>query len=278
VKFCKEQIIVVAEPAKPLCFGYNTHNFCFQPGVEHFKCMRTNKLGNIYFSMKNIDFETFKNNTIWFIRPNDFVEVFEGELEVSKACENTFPTLTKLIKKSRILNLKKNNSNYKLLSWDNDAGKSCGWLIAFESQDVEIRINLLPEHDLLLRTIGGLVETYNPTDGFLSNSMNFMFVKSKCFSGIGSAWSDFYQLRCLQESSAPLQHENFVIFAAETGGHYVMYDLNNKRVYMFDTDPGLPYLEEIKGQPQATFYTINGAPTFTDYVELLARQWLEWVV
>lgn len=31
------------------------------------------------------------------------------------------------------------------------------------------------------------------------------------------------------------------------------------------------------GQPSATFYTIKGIRTFTDYVETLAQQWLDLV-
>jgi hypothetical protein len=47
---------------------------------------------------------------------------------------------------------------------------------------------------------------------------------------------------------------------------------------MFNTDPGEAYLEVIENQPSATFFSIKNAPTFEAYVELLAKQWLDWVV
>ncbi len=68
-----------------------------------------------------------------------------------------------------------------------------------------------------------------------------------------------------------------VTFALEASGNRTLYDIASEMVWLFATDHDFDFVTPVPDQPEFTFYTIHGADTFTEYVELLARQWLEFV-
>lgn len=189
----------------------------------------------------------------------------------------TFPIMARLLAKASVTSVHKNNIEYKLLTWHCPPNGSWGWLVQKEPETYATELNITKNHKILCSVIGNLIETYNASDAFLSNSMNFMFSLSKCQAGIGPIWDEFYLTRCKSEHATPINRNNLITFAMEAGGHYILYDHISEEVLTFNTDPGYAYLQSIEGQPSATFYTIKGIRTFTDYVETLAQQWLDLV-
>lgn len=221
----------------------------------------------------NSDFEDFKSDITWFVKPSDRVELLETEknFSLTKDFQATFPNLTKLIQKSRVLSLTINNQPYKLFSWTTKDNKSCGWLNKIEA-DTKNEIKLLEEHKLLLKEIGGIQESYNQPEPSLYNNQNFLFIESECTKGIGG-WDDYYEMMCEEENKLPIDFKDFVCFVREANGDVTLYDPESKYVMLFAHDHSFDNVEFLNDQPEYTFHKINGISTFTDYVEMLANEW-----
>lgn len=221
----------------------------------------------------NIDFETFKTDITWFVKPGDKVELLDTTLNYSLTdnFRATFPILTNLIQKSRVLNLTINNQLYRLFSWTNKENKSIGWLNKIES-DKKTDIELIDEHELLLKEIGGIQETYNQPEPSLSNNQNFLFIKSECSKGIGG-WEDYYEMMCEEENKPQIDYKDFICFVQEANGDVTLYHKNTKEVMLFAHDHSFDNVEFLENQPEYTFHKINGIKTFVDYVESLATEW-----
>jgi len=221
----------------------------------------------------NINFETFKNDITWFVKPTDKVELLDTTLNYSltKKFQETFPKLTNLIEKSRVLNLTINYQSYRLFSWTNKDNKSFGWLNKIES-DKTTDIELIDEHELILQEIGGIQESYNQPEPSLTNNQNFLFIKSECSKGIGG-WDDYYEMMCEEENKQKIDYKDFVCFVQEANGDVTLYDRNSKEVMLFAHDHCFDNVEFLENQPEYTFHKINGIKTFVDYVESLATEW-----
>ena len=225
--------------------------------------------------MKNSDFISFTNYCSWLFKPGSPVDFADENDMTFTLFESQSPILFQLLNKARLLHFQVEDLRYRLYSWDNKQGESCGWLTKMESNDT-YELPFIDTHKVFLEQLGGIVYTYNSDDDFLTNSQSF-FSSSICQQGIGEIWSKFYLQRCEEDNCIPLEHQDWIVFGREAGGHYTLYDQYHN-VYMFNTDPGEAYLEVIENQPSATFFSIKNAPTFEAYVELLAKQWLDWVV
>ncbi len=226
----------------------------------------------------NIDFETFKNDITWFVKPTDKVELLDPTLNYSltEKFQETFPKLTSLIEKSRVLNLTINYQSYRLFSWTNKGNKSFGWLNKIES-DKTTDIELIDEHELLLQEIGGIQESYNQPEPSLTNNQNFLFIKSECSKGIGS-WDDYYEMMCEEEDKRQIDYKDFICFVQEANGDVTLYDKNTKEVMLFAHDHSFDNVEFLENQPEYTFHKINGVKTFVNYVESLATEWIDETV
>ncbi len=224
--------------------------------------------------MKKNDFTSFTLQCPWIFNPKSRF-IFSNENNLSLGIfEYENPKLFELLRKARLLNFQVDDQHYRLYSWDTKAGESCGWLTKMELIRKE-DFPLSKTHKIIAEKLGGITFTYNSDDNFLTNSQS-LFSPSICQQGIGDAWSAFYLQRRKEDNGSPLEHDAWIVFGKEASGHYTLYDQQD-RVYMFNTDPGESYLEEIDGQPSATFFRIKNAHTLKEYVELLAQQWLDWV-
>jgi hypothetical protein len=221
----------------------------------------------------NIDFETFNNEVSWFINPTDTIEFLASEtpFQVSDNFKSTFPILAELIAQARVLNLTINNQLFKLFSWTNKDQLSCGWLNKIETEN-NSALNLIDEHRLLLREIGGIQESYHQPEDSFSNNQNFMFIESECTIGIGS-WDEYYQELCNEEGKQPIDFTEFISFVGEANGDVTLYDPTSKEVFLFAHDHCFENVEFVANQPEYTFHKINGAHNFVAYVETLASEW-----
>jgi hypothetical protein len=226
--------------------------------------------------MKNVDFEIFKKEKTWFQRPDNFVEIEIVLWHTSDNFVRAFPKMAELLNKSRKTGIKKDGKPYILFSWDCKRGGTCGWLCSNQKIN-EWPFNLIDEHILLCHSVFNIEESYNNPPGSFTLNQNYMFDPQECKTGIGGL-DIFYNWKCTQENKKPVDHSKWIAFACEANGNYTLYDPVTKNVYLFASDHAFKNITVLRNQPEFTFYTINGAPTFTDYVELLARQWLEWVV
>ncbi|MGI9580246.1 hypothetical protein ACR1PO_03430 [Chryseobacterium sp. RRHN12] len=223
----------------------------------------------------NPDFETFKKDINWFIRPNDLVEFSDTKPhpDLSDDFKSTFPALSRLIQKARTLDFSINSKPYRLLSWTNKYNISCGWLTRIESDDTD-NFQLVQEHELLLKEIGGIVESYHQPEPALTNNQDYLFLKSACMTGIGE-WEEYYENLCEEESKEPIDYNDFICFALEANGNMTMYEKNSGKVILFAHDHWFEDVDVFENQPEYTFYTIQGVENFVDYVEKMADEWSE---
>ncbi len=122
----------------------------------------------------NTDFEAFKSEVSWFLNPNSKIEFQEQkEIRLSEEFKGVFPNLSELIVKSRQTYLIIDNINYILFAWDTLDGQICGWLNQQETEE-EYKCELIQEHELLIRNIGGIRESFNQPENSFSNNQNFM--------------------------------------------------------------------------------------------------------
>jgi len=221
----------------------------------------------------NKDFEAFKKDISWFINQSDKIEFLETENEIilSETFQKTFPILSSLIINARILNLKINNQSYKLFSWTNNENLSCGWLNKIE-ENFEPTLNLIEEHKLLLKEIGGIQESYNEPEPSLTNNQNFLFIESECTTGIGD-WDDYYEELCNEEDKPKIDFKEFICFVQEANGDVTLYNPKNKEVMLFAHDHCFDNVEFLENQPEYTFHKIHNIENFVDYVENLATEW-----
>ncbi|WP_459211522.1 hypothetical protein [Aquimarina rhabdastrellae] len=222
----------------------------------------------------NKDFEIFKSEVSWFHNPNSQVEFEEQqEMRLTEEFKNTFPKLTELILKSRQTYFKINHINYTLFAWDTIDGQICGWLNQRETAE-EYKCELIQEHEILLRNIGGIRESFNEPENSFSNNQNFMFIGSECSSGIGD-WDDYYSMTCEEDGKKEIDHSNLIAFVCEANGALTLYDPPTKKVFLFSHDHCFDNVEFMANQPEYTFHTYKSVVTFEEYVEALAREWIE---
>jgi hypothetical protein len=232
--------------------------------------------------MGKIDFEIFKKEAGWHIKPTDLIELTQISPNFSDSFISTFPTLYKLISQASVLDIiltrEKEIILHKLFTWIDVDNLKSGWLCKFEKNTNNFKI--LPEHQLLLDNIGGIQETYKQLDTenkILTDNQNFLFIKSKCTKGLGD-WIKLYSQVCEAENAEQIDTKNLVCFVGEANGNETFYDLNTKQVLLFAPDHCFDNIEVLNNQPEYTFYTINGVTTFIDYAETLAQQWLDNIV
>lgn len=228
------------------------------------------------------DFDIFKHEISWFIKPTDKIELTKTALNFSDNFISTFPTLYKLVSQARVLEvtLTRQNeiTNYKLLSWTDNERLKSGWLCKFDKGETEIE--LLPEHQLLVDNIGGIQESYKQLETdkeILTDNQNFLFIKSDCTKGIGG-WDDYYEDMCKEYEKSLIDYKDFICFVQEANGDITLYDPKSKEVMLFAHDHCFENVEFLENQPEYTFYKINGITNFIDYVETLAHQWLDNIV
>lgn len=221
----------------------------------------------------NKDFQALTNYYKWLIKESDDVVIgdIQTEIILSEEFLNTFPKLSRLLKKARILNLTINSIPYKLYSWTNSKGIRCGWINKFEPES-KSNLKIIKEHKLLLNEIGGIWESYNQPEPSLTNNQEFLFIESECLSGIGG-WDEYYQLVCKQENLKEIDYSDFVGFVREANGDVTVYNPSNKEVLLFAHDHCFENVKFLDNQPDYTFHKINNVTTFVDYVEELASEW-----
>lgn len=222
----------------------------------------------------NKDFEAFKSDISWFLSPNSKIEFQEQkEIRLSKEFKATFPRLTELIIKSRQTYLIIDGVNYILFAWDTYNGQICGWLNQQETEE-EYTCELIEEHELLIRNIGGIRESFNQPEDSYSNNQNFMFIGSECSRGIGD-WDDYYSMICEEEGKNQIDFANLLAFVYEANGALTLYDPLTKKVFLFSHDHSFENIEFMENQPEYTFHTFKNVETFENYVEALAKEWEE---
>ena len=208
----------------------------------------------------------------------------EAGLELTAEFWALFPALSYLVSGAGVVPLTLRGGTCRLLGWrmreDDElgVGRTCGWLCQWGERELGWE-DLHPHHVALLRCFGGICQYWNPV-GFLMNQ-NPVFLASAVKPGF-DGWESDLASACAQEGrSMPLVPEDYLTFAFEANGNRTAYHRVSGEVVMFaaeDPDPGCSGLVVYPGAPEKTLYRLEGCATFRDWVERLAREYLEVVV
>lgn len=220
---------------------------------------------------KNADFEAFKEDISWFLKPNSDIVFKNSDLKISEEFKSTFPKLSGLIQKARVTNIYIDSQPYILFAWDSIDNQICGWLNKKDEADF-YNYEMIEEHQLLLKNIGGIKESFNQPEDSFTNNQNFLFIGSECLRGIGD-WDDYYCMMCEDDNCVKIDSSNYLAFVYEANGALTMYEPETKKVFLFSHDHSFDNVDFIENQPEYTFHRFKYVNTFTDYVEELADQW-----
>lgn len=216
----------------------------------------------------------------WFFRNKKISGITKTMLDLHQHFRDTFPVTSKLLDLSKVTECQIDDCLYRLYEWRTKNGNSCGWVCRIE---VEIpNLELINEHLLLLKYIGGIEESWDQYDETEIKSpftlnQNFMFIGAKCSRGMGLNKKAYLE-ECRRQNLEPLKMlDDLIVFAKEANGNLTFYDSNDGEVYLYAHDHNFNYVESIIGQPDYSFYRITGCSSFIEYVEKLSSDWLEVV-
>lgn len=200
-----------------------------------------------------------------------FNRIDNGKLVLSAEFLSTFPTLAALLNCASVIDFTlNNNQRFRQYIWAIAGNNTCGWLCQLEHVIPQDKL-FLPEHILLVKNMGGVIHKWGDVDETLLSAKNFMFVLQDSFNGLDD--EDNYLQNCKTEGYAPIDMSNLITFAMDANGDCTFYNKNTKAVFLYAHD-GYSDLDItlVEGQPEYSIYTYTNIKTFSDYVELLAKQ------
>lgn len=212
----------------------------------------------------------------WLNRAEHSIEPVEKTLWLSETFRHAFPSMTKLLDKARASYWRIDGKLYLLLAWDGPSGQPFGWLNILEQQP---SLDLIEPHQLVLANIGGI---YNQFLGVEMGESPFSCCQAGVFANVSKFsehWSSDYYDIYPSGGWTPLDTDAWIAFAHAGNGDLVAYNPTDYKVYVFAHDFGFGFegLTSLKGQPEMTFYTIDGVTYFRDFVEKFAYYWLQFV-
>jgi hypothetical protein len=187
----------------------------------------------------------------------------------------SFPCLTQLLSKARVTEVVGAEGPRLLFGWTAWTEDHLWWLSPPPGYagDTATSKLLSPEHQLLLRHFGGILESeYLPKFSTLASNQNFLFVETKCQRGFGDC--NDYLLKFSSQFSLSLDTANYLTFVQEANGNRTAYRLSDGKVIMCAPDHYFQYIEPLTGWPENSLYSFKYVESFCDYVEFLAVQWL----
>jgi len=225
-------------------------------------------------------YKAFKNEISWFNYKNEPIEVFEiNEFNLTKRFQNIFPKTTELISKSKKTGLEFKGKSLILFTWE-IGNEISGWLCQFDRPSIP----LIEEHQILIDNIGGIIESFKGPESIEIDEINYnytltinqdhMFVGSLNTDKLD--WEEYYVDRCKEKSIQPLDLSNSVFFTKEANGAKYFYDRETKDVKLFSHDHAFRFVEFLPNHPEYTMHNIKGINNFTEFVEMIGKQWTKY--
>jgi hypothetical protein len=236
--------------------------------------------------MLSSDWDMFTEYVTWFVKPGSRVAIklshapAKAVFAPTKDFQERFPRMTALISASRISQLDIEGVQYLLYTWAVSETARCGWLCEMPSLVANEAFH--SDHQLLLRSFGGVRECFNePPNTWLQN-LNWSVCASKC------GFLGFKEIADLREFISPEKEgtncslvselDQYVRFALEANGNFTAYRRADSTVVMFAPDHSFKHIIPVDGCPEYSFYRIPGAPTFVDWIEEVAGQWRRYIM
>lgn len=233
--------------------------------------------------MSSSDWNDFLKETPWLCSEKDRVDITptttlqKSAFKLNPQFRKTFPTLSKLLKLSRVTEVKINGEISCIYGWTDEDDSSFGWQSTTPGVlPDQHNMSLHPDHILLLSCFGGIMERWNEPDSWLTN-LDSALCASKTTVGF-ARWEEYYLEQCKHAQIEPtVTPINYRTFAHEANGDCFIYNIKTGQVLMFSHDPSMDGIKPLDGCPTHTLYTIDDCPNLRTWVETIAEQWLEYV-
>ncbi|MCW1916033.1 hypothetical protein OJ996_20765 [Luteolibacter sp. GHJ8] len=219
------------------------------------------------------DFECFLREVTWF--NYDKIPMSIGETNPrsgpSEDLIEAFPAMSELLGKSRTTEVIVGDKQYELLAWTRSDGVQMGWLCPKPPPEVPAEIFSL--HRLLLGEFGGIEETFNqPDDAWTMNQNSVLILEEALNDASQIEYSDW--LFEEEDLEIPIQPSDYHGISREANSDMTICHRTTGEVLLLAHDHGYSHAKLLPGCPEGTLYTLDGAPTFTAFVDIIAKQWL----
>ena len=218
------------------------------------------------------DWDAFIESVPWFLAQGSAVSIGTSQqgAELCQGVRAKFPHLSALLDHATVTHVAVDDSRYELCSWNSINGYRVGWLCMPPAQGDNT--GLFPDHQLLLRSFGGIVERSNEPEGtWLLNLNDFLTLREA--SNDGSFIEDYRWAFDDAETDIPIELSDYYSVSREANGNTTLCHRQTGAVILFAPDHFFDHITVIPGCPEYTLYEIDGAICFVDWVETIARQW-----
>jgi hypothetical protein len=226
------------------------------------------------------DWDAFVKSVTWFARGREqsanLVPLPTRGLATEAA--ELFPNLDLLLRSASVTEVSvetgrrrtRSRSRYELHGWARSDGKRFGWLCMPRSE--VLSAPLYEDHRTLLRSFGGIVERFNqPDDTWLLN-LNDALTERAAASVDPDAYAAVF------DGPLPIDVEPYYPIAIEANGNTTLCHRESGEILLFAPDHSCDHITVLSGCPDYTFYTVDGARVFREWVETIAQQWLRHLV
>jgi hypothetical protein len=215
----------------------------------------------------------FLEDVPWFLDPGETAEVHAsiapGAWAASDGMQESFPALCELLRAAELTYLTVKSAPHVLFTWDAEASPR-SWLCRAPSSDPPP--NIYPAHATLLRSFGGIVDRANePEDTWLLNNNEVLTEREASYD---SSFIEHYAW-AFEETPGhiPIVTGDYYSIAREANGNDTLCHRRDRTVLLFAPDHSFDHVAPLAGCPDYTPYTREGASRFTEWVEVVARQW-----
>ena len=219
------------------------------------------------------DWDIFIESVPWFVNSESKIIIDEKqkEIDLSTDFHNKFPLLSKLLHNADITRVAIDGSQFDLFAWDDIENYRIGWLCQVPPQNRSNQI--FEDHNLLFTGFGGIVERFNePENTWLLNINDSLTLREAKHNG--SFIEDYRWSFDDAGVEIPIILNDYYSIAREANGNATLCHRESGDVVFWAPDHSFDHISVLKNCPEYTLYTINGVTQFAEWVENIAKQWL----
>lgn len=216
------------------------------------------------------DWDIFTESVSWFVADDATInlDVARDPAAIANGIRPHFPALADLLCCATTTGVNIDCVQHELLAWDSADGERVGWLCLPPPSDVPD--NVCKPHRLLLTEFGGVIERFNePEDTRLLNHNSVLTNHDASF--YASFIKDY---SWAFDGNIPINTSDYYTIAREANGKTTICHRVDCSVLLFAPDHAFNEATPFNGCPEFTLYNLHDVSTLTEWVELIARQWL----
>ena len=179
-----------------------------------------------------------------------------------------FPDLLPLLRSAIVTPVFVRGLDCRLFTWPSHEGWR-SWLSPLPCPDPPA--SLFRDHQVLLRSFGGIVERANETCWWVLNHNDALTEREARHDGT------FIEAACGISLGIAIELDQFYSIAREVNGNTTLCDRRDGAVVLFAQDHAFDHVERYPGCSEYTLYRLPEAPTFSDWVNVVARQWRQTI-